>query len=371
MGLLRTFLALAVVAGHTTPLFGLTTIGGIMAVQAFYVISGFYMALILNEKYVGQNDSYKLFLSNRFLRLYPAYWVVLVLTLLLSLASYFYNGRPMKLGPFLDYRDILSPLSYCYFALSNILAFGHDIAFVALDKSTGQFFLTAKIHFAELPVYCFLLVPQAWTIGYEMMFYLIAPFLVRRKAGLLVAMLSASLLLRCWLYGRGFDFDPWNYRFFPTELAFFLAGAVAYRAYGYLSGFEERKVVLRAVTLSIFAATLLYPYVSDFPFKQWAYYALFVSAIPFVFLLFRGNKVDQWIGELSYPIYISHRIFIMIGEHFLKNHLAWLGVFTAAASIVFSLLLIRVIIRPIEGYRSRRLKSLMVSPTLAPSGFDR
>lgn len=40
------------------------------------------MALILNEKYKGPG-SYYLFITNRFLRLLPAYWVVLALTVLM------------------------------------------------------------------------------------------------------------------------------------------------------------------------------------------------------------------------------------------------------------------------------------------------
>ena len=51
MGILRTILALAVVVYHSYKLFGLRMCGGQVAVESFYMISGFYMALILNEKY--------------------------------------------------------------------------------------------------------------------------------------------------------------------------------------------------------------------------------------------------------------------------------------------------------------------------------
>ena len=60
--------------------------GGVVAVQAFYIISGFYMALILNTKYVGAG-AYRVFIGNRFLRIYPVYWVVLILTVVLSCFS--------------------------------------------------------------------------------------------------------------------------------------------------------------------------------------------------------------------------------------------------------------------------------------------
>jgi len=75
MGSLRFFLAFSVAFAFGLPL-GFPTSD--IAVQSFYVISGFYMALVLNEKYGP--GSYWLFVSNRLLRLWPAYFVVLVLS---------------------------------------------------------------------------------------------------------------------------------------------------------------------------------------------------------------------------------------------------------------------------------------------------
>ncbi len=51
MGLLRIILAISVLISNSTPNFGLKFIGGVMAVETFFIISGFYMSLILNEKY--------------------------------------------------------------------------------------------------------------------------------------------------------------------------------------------------------------------------------------------------------------------------------------------------------------------------------
>ena len=78
MGLLRLILALSVFIVHTGSFYGFNLVGFSVAVQSFFVISGFYMSLILNEKYKGPG-SYYLFISNRFLRLLPAHWVVLAL----------------------------------------------------------------------------------------------------------------------------------------------------------------------------------------------------------------------------------------------------------------------------------------------------
>jgi len=75
MGILRTILAIAVVVYHSYKIFGLRMCGGQVAVETFYMISGFYMALILNEKYVGKG-SYKKFISSRFFIKFTVYWFV-------------------------------------------------------------------------------------------------------------------------------------------------------------------------------------------------------------------------------------------------------------------------------------------------------
>lgn len=77
MGLLRLLLAFAVVIGHSAPIPGLPLLGAGLAVKVFFVVSGFYMALILSEKYEAKPRGRWLFYSNRFLRIFPLYWVVL------------------------------------------------------------------------------------------------------------------------------------------------------------------------------------------------------------------------------------------------------------------------------------------------------
>jgi peptidoglycan/LPS O-acetylase OafA/YrhL len=91
MGLIRVLLALAVVDFHavrfaSAPHFlNLPWVNGGVAVQSFFVISGFYMALILSGKYAGRGVF--VFYRARFLRLYPAYWIVAVATYALLVAA--------------------------------------------------------------------------------------------------------------------------------------------------------------------------------------------------------------------------------------------------------------------------------------------
>ena len=57
MGTIRFLLAVSVVVFHAKrPLLGLTLVEGTVAVQLFFIISGFYMALVLTEKYTAHRD---------------------------------------------------------------------------------------------------------------------------------------------------------------------------------------------------------------------------------------------------------------------------------------------------------------------------
>ena len=65
MGLLRLFLAICVLLQHSGSSFLRNgSINGAMAVESFFIISGFYISMILDSKYIGIKN-YKLFITNR------------------------------------------------------------------------------------------------------------------------------------------------------------------------------------------------------------------------------------------------------------------------------------------------------------------
>src|ERR1041384_5510881 len=99
MGTIRTLLALAVALFHSYGIFSghQTMTGGTTSVQSFYIISGFYMALILNEKYRPGPGSYKLFITSRFLRIFPVYWAFLAVVVLSCIAGQLFFGEPLYL----------------------------------------------------------------------------------------------------------------------------------------------------------------------------------------------------------------------------------------------------------------------------------
>ena len=186
-----------------------------MLFSLFYIISGFLISYILNND--KNYDNPIRFYVNRILRLYPVYYVVAVL----SLCAYAFI-RP---NFFNLYQNIPFDAKALLVA-ANLLLFGQDwVMFSGIDE--GHLVFLTDFRNSDFLLYQGLLVQQAWTLGVELSFYLIAPFVLRDKWKIVV-LLIASLTLRIILIFNGIGLkDPWTFRFFPSELALFLIGALS------------------------------------------------------------------------------------------------------------------------------------------------
>lgn len=308
MGLIRVLLALSVLFAHVGvfPPTDTQFVGGVMAVQSFFMISGFYMALVLNQGYANRGDFY----FNRFLRLYPTYWVVLAMSVV---------WRPMfeetSFPATILNSDVLHWDGKLLLLGAILSIFGSDVMMFFYPDASGLHFTT---NFAahSLALHRFHPIPQVWTLPIEMAFYAVAPFIVNRRFWLL-SLVAASLALRYLIYTYVAAGDPWTYRFFPTELAFFCAGSLAFHAYNSIKSFAAGKyigaamlVVLAAYIVLIDRVPVAVPDTVLFPGLQLQFYIAVLVTLPFIFMATRSSRSDQWLGELSYPIYIAH-IFVL------------------------------------------------------------
>lgn len=360
MGIIRLLLALSVVAAHCGLILNLDFVGGRIAVQAFYIISGFYMSLILNEKYIGVNGNYKLFISNRFLRLYPIYWTVLILSIIISVYIKFNstNNSPGIINFYSEYFENIKAMIFLFF--SQILIFGQDIImFFGLNHNT--IFFTKNYALITPEIHRFLFIPQAWTLGIEITFYLIAPFILRKNWKFILLILLLSVSLKLYLYfGLNLTFDPWNYRFFPSELMFFLIGYFCY-----LMSLKLKKHIIPewfniSLFISLVIFTLFYFKIPSFGYPlfliELGYFILFISSLPFLFIYFKNKKWDTFIGDLSYPIYVSH-LFIATLYAVCGFQFSGQGIYVAIWCIIFSILVNILIAHPIERLRQSRIKN--------------
>lgn len=358
MGIIRSLLAIAVIISHTKQDFlGFGLIPGYVAVECFFMISGFYMSLVLNGKYASIKYR-KTFYINRLLRIFPAYWITLGVVFSISCFSYYNNGNGLYLEPYLEYWDDLEILPLCLLFFSNIFIFGQDIImFLGIDMTSSSLFWVSDFRNSDPMLYTFLFIPQAWSLSLELLFYFISPFLVKRKTKTLMVIIGASIILRFLIYfGLGWVNDPWTYRFFPCELAFFLAGMLSHRLYVFgISNHWFSKGKSLVVYLAILAVIFIFPFI---PFYEksyahiinWSFYFLFFLSLPPIFSLSKKWTWDRFIGEFSYPLYISH-FFILDVFVSLSNDSQYLTEKVILVAIAFSYLLI-LANKPIESFRA-------------------
>ncbi len=353
MGLIRLLLAISVIIAHSSTIFGLNLVQGQMAVEIFFMISGFYMALILTEKY-NQKSDYKRFITNRFLKIYPTYWIILLLCFIFKIVLFeIYPGSTSNIG-FLNTSYHLNYLSFLFLLIPNLIIFGLDLTFFFGLNPNGSLFFTSNFRQFSPALYNFDFIVQAWTLSLELIFYFLAPFFNRLKTKYLLLIMSLSLFLRLFLYSKGLNHDPWNYRFFPTELIFFLAGILMYRIYILI---KTKKFKFLSIYSFLFYISYLiyYQFLPHERTKQLILFLFSFIFIPFIFNLFKNNKIDRFIGELSFPVYISHFLIIDILTHFTKTPHQFLGIIATLISIAFSVLILNFIINPINTFRQSRL----------------
>lgn len=357
MGILRTILALAVVVYHSYKIFGLRLCGGQVAVQSFYMVSGFYMALVLNEKYTGAG-SYRRFITSRFYRIFPVYWAVLLLAVLVSLAGWLFAGQPYYLSRYLSGKDCLSWTTILWFGFENVAVLGQDILyFLKLDEWCHPVLVYNPLSFTHTG-YQYLFVPQAWSISIECCFYLLAPLVVTRRVGWQVLLVLLSLGLRYFCATTLYlSFDPWTYRFFPFELAFFMAGSLAYRAYKLL---ETRNTVQTPgyIFLGLLLGLIVFydQLTLNESLKLYGFYMVFLVGLPFIFYTFRHHRTDRYIGELSFSIYIIHHLVVLLlRRQFFGNPylLAYYGYLVIGITLVLSVAMQRWLVEPLDRYRHR------------------
>lgn len=351
MGSLRTLFAIAVVFGHT---YGFVFVGGKLAVQLFYIISGFFISYVLVEA-----KTYRTvygFYINRFLRLFPIYWFIALLTIIaITIASIIFNQTHQVISTF-DAVGFYGKLSL---VLSNLFLFGQDwIMFTGVRA--GEFQFVSDFTESEVLVWKGLLVPQAWTLGIELTFYLIAPFVLIRRQ-LMLSLILCSILLKAYLIYIGLGIkDPWTYRFFPTELALFLLGACSHQ---FLKPFYKKRQLISEKKSTIFTLIVFSYCVVYFllPFRALNTFILIIMCIlslPFLFEFQSRNKWDRKIGELSYPIYISHMFVIWVFAYLTSKigfdyKSLFVSVLIVIVTIFFSQLINYSIGQFIEKYRNK------------------
>jgi peptidoglycan/LPS O-acetylase OafA/YrhL len=356
MGLFRLALAWSVLLGHSGGhgFFGLAFLDRQLAVQCFFIISGFYMALVLNEKYTGPG-SYWTFVQQRFLRLYPTYLIILLAILLIDGSVSLVSGTPFgSIQPWSENSHIITPASLAILSEANLLILGQDmVSLLQFDRATGDLSFFNHTGNPVVSAHYFFLNRPSWSLGVELCFYLIAPFLVCRSAKLQILVLLTSVASRWLLSSLLGQQTPWNYVFFPSNLCFFLAGSIGYLFYKRYRARIEAAIPSYQWTFFIFA--LFVVTYNRLPKAEQLYVImipLVCLMVPLLFAATRNNRVDRLIGELSYPFYLIHLHLLWYMHILFANRAQWIyAPACVALTMLLSYLFYRFIETKTEHYR--------------------
>ena len=285
LGTLRLILALAVALSHADfRIAGLNP--GVIAVTGFYLVSGYVMTGLLQRHYPDARHAGGFYLD-RGLRLMPQYLFYLLLALVWFLAD-------LSPAPAASQAYFLSRMPDAVDLLNNL-------AVIPLN------------YFMWNGADRYTLIPPAWSLGAEMQFYLLAPFVLlwpRRLLGLGLLGFGVYLLA---VFGQ-VNSDWFGYRLLPGVLTFFLLGALLRHLHQHTRHRAALALVAAVVLGSLLIGALARAHGSlNQPYNQETLLGL-ILIFPLLHGLARRPRRgwDEHAGDLSYGLFLNHFLILWV-----------------------------------------------------------
>eukprot|EP00388_Colpodella_angusta_P012414 GDKJ01031493.1.p2 GENE.GDKJ01031493.1~~GDKJ01031493.1.p2 ORF type:complete len:369 (-),score=-9.89 GDKJ01031493.1:51-1157(-) len=274
-------------------------ITGKTGVILFFVLSGFLITyLLIKEKQVTKTISIPDFYKRRVLRIWPLYFLLIVI-------SFFILPRI----PFFNIGEA-----------SALVAdnFSIKILFFVLFMPNLALGLFPPVPYAS----------QAWSIGYEEQFYLFWPWIVKFRQNLKVIIISlvslfylSSILAFTVFREMLADHDLLKvaeiFYDFPAYDSLLIGGLLAYLSLYRISFFhfffkKYVQLFLYAATFSAIAFGLKVPYVNNLFYALM--FALIIAnlALNPNSIISLENRVFNYLGKISYGVYMYHSIAIVL-----------------------------------------------------------
>jgi peptidoglycan/LPS O-acetylase OafA/YrhL len=285
------------------------------AVDVFVILSGFVITHLLST----QQISYRVFLTRRFFRLFPLFFI----TLLVGLLSFKWVYSDYFRFTTLVDAQAQSPSAWAGYH-TNLLK--HFLVSVTM--------LHGAVPNAWLPNAQAAFVSPGWSVSLEWQFYLLIPAVLwafKRQPGWTAAVVVASLFFR-----HNYAIGEWG-SFLPQHAEYFILGILSYHLLQYMKDVQLKSrrsvpwvfstLFLLLALVEPFRDLLARPYevvVGDWvPLVIWLLtFAILLEAqspVPGVFSkilsAFLLNPLAQWLGKVSYSTYLVHYfvIYFMMG----------------------------------------------------------
>lgn len=340
---LRGLMAAWVMLGHiwlTIPGASLPLAGSVLsrngeAVYVFMMLSGFVIMNLLD----GSKEGYAGYLTRRFFRIFPVYFVLLLVSLALLDLSMQVFSEP-------SWRSARNGQRIAILVDTQTHFWTHLAAHAALVHGMIPSRLLPSAEYAMLG--------QAWSISLEAQFYVVAPFAfgaimrdpVRGSLLVLGTALVAHFLLR-YVAGEGF---------LPTVVAYFIVGAASY----FLWREQERAPATAIAIGTALAATLAALYGQPAVTIWCAVLGLLMlqrqdgtARVPALVSRLLSHPALMWVGTISYSLYLVHMIPLVLAMALMPTGLrgplsqgAWLFATVVPASLLLSWILFHAVERP-------------------------
>ena len=196
----------------------------------------------------------------------------------------------------------------------------------------------------------------------EIWFYLLAPALIRISVVAVAVLGLTSMAIRLTLIRHGLT----ETYFFPSQLCFFIAGMLVWRS--------RRSWIVHLPTgrfrWALFAGvaiiTLFYR-LWPIPGQRWIYYAVVAFLLPVLFDLTKNSNWDQWIGNLSYPLYLVHVLIIATLENATGRPHPLLALLV---SLGCAILLLELVESRVDKWRQQRAAQVQADAAAIHAGND-
>lgn len=302
MGSYRLFLCIAVLLEHLS--IGFDDFG-LLGVVNFYMLSGYLITLVLNESY---SFRLKPFALNRFLRLYPTYYV----SALIALALLF-----LFRADFESFQRSWGPAPTLASWLGNIFmvpwAFLGDRAVDVNPLSYSQ-------------VMYFRLVPSTWSVATELVCYFLLWLFFARKARYAVVgigLFGAYHIAAFFLLSGSHRYYPWMAAMLPFSIGALLYFVKARGMFQFEVKGNGRVLGVIAVAIGLFTAN--YYSTDDLPLDSYNFYTNMLIAL--MSIIFLSNmrptgalkSLDKLLGNCSYPLFLLHYPAGLMGYKLLKS----------------------------------------------------